>query len=40
VQSTQPTQWGEPPDFVAAAGDLERVDVEGRELLALSGSGE
>ncbi len=40
VQATQPAQRGEPPDFVAAVRDLERVHIERGEDLALVGRGQ
>ena len=35
MQAAQPPQRDEPPDLVATAGNLERVDVERREPLSL-----
>ena len=38
MQSAQALERGEAPDFVAAAGHLESVDVERREQLAFVGA--
>ena len=38
VKTAQPLQWGESPEFVTTAGNLEGRDVEARELLTLVGT--